>query len=72
MTKKKPGFLPLEEYNYHQEMKRYYPNYPRLPKALVDLEKRRESSPSHKRSVLTGFRKRVSNWNKDHWPHLVK
>lgn len=70
MTKKISGGLPLEEFNYHKEMKEKYSSYPRLPLALTDDTKRRVTSPDFKRSVIRGFKSRVLNWTEKQLPFI--
>lgn len=72
MPKKKPGFLKKEVFLHHKEMKEKNPSYPRLPKVLVDDEKRMKSEPGLRKSALRGFLGRVDNWKKDHQPYLAK
>jgi hypothetical protein len=55
--------MTLEEVNGHKAMKKRFPNYPRLPKAIItDYEK--VILDGHVVSTLRGFYKRLSNWER--------
>jgi hypothetical protein len=53
--------LTEEEIQEHKDMRKEFPNYPRLPKFILTL----------KISCTQGFLGRVYNWKKKEFPHLI-
>ena len=66
--------LTEEEIQEHKDMRKEFPNYPRLPKfILMRKVKGFKKNHSHalKISCTQGFLGRVHNWKKKEFPHLI-
>lgn len=70
MTKTRPWFIPIKEFNYYKELSNRYSDFPSIPKFLLEPdENKAKIDAGHRISLVRGFRKRAKNWVRDHLPY---
>ena len=70
----RPDIMLELEVNVHLALKKTYSSYPRLPlflKPSYYTEHKELYNKGLQESLVRGFRQRVNNWSRDHYPYLL-